>query len=369
MDLDLELLPAKEGDAVLVSWGPPAARHRMLIDGGPATAYPEVSARLREVAAAGPLDLVVLTHIDGDHIEGALLLTNDAGLSLGIAGYWFNGPAQLSPRLGAAEGEMLAALLGARGVPLNAAFGAAAVCAPKTGPRPRWSLPGGLVLTVLGPDPDDLEALRKGWLPALRDGGLVFASEQAALKSLRSTARLTPATTFLSGGRDRPDVTRLARQPGRRDGSASNRSSIVLLAEYGECRLLLAGDATPAALTVAVRRLLAERDLDRLELTAFKLPHHSSNNNITKELLDLLPARHYLFSTDPRKYGHPHDATVAKCLAYGRPGAGLVFNYRTPRTLQWQDPVVLGVRRNTATYPDGPGGVLLSLPSAPTGRS
>jgi hypothetical protein len=29
----------------------------------------------------------VLTHIDADHIEGTLLLTNDAGLDVGICEY------------------------------------------------------------------------------------------------------------------------------------------------------------------------------------------------------------------------------------------------------------------------------------------
>ena len=151
--LELELLPARHGDALLLTWGPLADRRRMLIDGGPASAYPKVSARLRAVAADGPLDLLVLTHIDADHIEGTLLLTNDADLDIGICEYWFNGPAQVAPKLGTAQGEMLAALVGARGIPLNAAFGKAAVCAPDAAVLPVHRLPGGLTLTVLGPDP------------------------------------------------------------------------------------------------------------------------------------------------------------------------------------------------------------------------
>lgn len=361
--LEIELLPARQGDAVLLTWGPLGDRRRLLVDGGPARAYAAVSARLRAVAEQGALELLVLSHIDRDHIDGALLLTNDADLRIGINEYWFNGPAQVSPKLGAAEGEVLAALIGARGIPLNAAFGQGTVCAPPDGPRPARTLPGGLVLTVLGPGPDDLANLRLNWRPVMRDEGLMFTDEKEALAALRSSRSLNPAKAYLSGARRRPDVAELLATRSARDTSASNRSSIVLLAEYAGHRVLLPADATPAALTVAVRRLLAERAADRLELTALMLPHHGSDHNITRELLELMPAEYYLFSSDGRKYPHPSDACVARCLAYGRPASTLVFNYRGPRTLPWLNEALLRPRHNGVRYPVNGDGVTLSLPA------
>src|SRR3954451_4383411 len=105
--LVLELLPARHGDALLVTWGPPHGRHRLLVDGGPASAYPDVRERLRESVPDAGIDLLVLTHIDADHIEGTLMLANDAALNLDIGEFWFNGPAQVAPTLGTAQGEML----------------------------------------------------------------------------------------------------------------------------------------------------------------------------------------------------------------------------------------------------------------------
>ncbi|HEY5854180.1 MAG TPA: hypothetical protein VIW24_09060 [Aldersonia sp.] len=359
--LELDLLPARHGDSLLLTWGPPTDRHRLLIDGGPAGAYPQVAARLREVATQGSLDLLVLTHIDADHIEGTLLLTNDADLDIGIGECWFNGPAQVAPTLGGKQGEMLAALIGARGIPFNAAFDKAAVCAPDTGPLPVRRLPGGLTLTVLGPDREALAKLRQAWLPTMRDEGLAFTSEEQALDALRARTGLNPAVTFL-GETKRPGISDLLQTPSPKDTKAPNRSSIVLLAEYAGHTILLPGDATPAALTTGVRRLLAERGAERLELTAFKLPHHGSTRNITNELLELLPADHYLFSSDGGKYGHPDDAGVAKCLAYGKRGSALLFNYRNQRTLRWQDQDALGPRENSALYPAaGAEGVKLSM--------
>jgi hypothetical protein len=359
--LELELLPARHGDALLLTWGPLADRHRTLIDGGPASAYPKVGARLREVAAEGPLDLLVLTHIDADHIEGTLLLTNDADLDIGIGEYWFNGPAQVAPKLGAAQGEMLAALIGVRGIPLNAAFGTAAVCAPDAAALPVHRLPGGLTLTVLGPDREDLAKLRREWLSGLQDGELVFASEEQALEELRRRSGLNPAVTYLSCP-ELLSIDDLLQTPSSPDTSAPNRSSIVLLAEYAGNTVLLPGDATPRALLAGVRRLLAERSLERLNLTAFKLPHHGSTRNITKDLLKLLPADSYLFSSDGTTFGHPDDAGVAKCLEYGKAGSALMFNYQNPRTLQWQDEKYLEPRGNRALYPaDGAEGIALSM--------
>ena len=359
--LELELLPAKHGDAILLSWGSFAERHHLLIDGGPASAYSKVSERLAKIAPPN-LDLLVLTHIDADHIEGPLLLANDAGLAIGIREFWFNGPAQIAPKLGTAQGEMLVALVGARGIPLNAAFGKAAICAPDAGARPVHRLPGGLTITVLGPDRGSLDKLSAVWLTSLHDGGLVFASEEKALQALRGRAELNPAKTFLSGGKRPPSVPDLLQEPSPNDMSTPNRSSIVLLAEYAGNSVLLPGDATPPALLTAVRRLLAERALERLELTAFKLPHHGSKGNITKQLLEALPADNYLFSSDGGKYGHPDDAGVAKCLAYGKPGSALLFNYRNPRTLRWQDKDALRPHRNRALYPaGGDEGVSLSM--------
>ena len=147
----------------------------------------------------------------------------------------------------------------------------------------------------------------------------------------------------------RANPSELAAQPTPLDDSLPNASSIVVLAEYAGASVLLAGDATARQLTEGVRRLLAERHLDQLELTALKVPHHGSVRNVTRELLSLVPAEHYLFSTDGSYFGHPDAAGVARVLEYGRPGGELVFNYRSPQTLLWDDEALLGA--STARYP------------------
>ncbi len=340
----IELLPAKNGDAVLLTWGPQERRHRLLVDGGPARAYTAMSTRLAAALDGAPLDLLVLTHIDADHIEGTMLLTNDAGLAIDIGEIWFNGPAQISDELSAAQGEMFAALIAARAVPLNAAFDGAAVHVPDEGCLPTHDLQG-LRLTVLAPDARALRRLRDRWNPALEEAGLLFDSPEEALSQLRRRPSLIPDDNYLLGPPETGGlawVAETARATAQPDDSVPNASSIALLAEFAGVSVLLAGDATSEALEAGIRRLLEERGLDRLELTAFKLPHHGSVRNVTRELLELAPAEHYLFSSDSSRFGHPDAGGVARVLCYGRSDTELVFNYRTPQTLLWNKPELLG---------------------------
>jgi hypothetical protein len=353
--LSIEMLPARHGDAILLSWGEPADRHRMLVDAGPAAAYDGVRARLRSVAQEGPLDLLVLTHVDADHVEGMILLVNDADVAIDIREVWFNAWVQLGRDLDAVHGEILSALITERRIPWNVAFGGAAVCSDSAAPAPVRTLPGGLRLTVLGPSSPVLGALRDVWIEACDEAGLRYGSVDDAVRALRARPKLSPGRSFLA---PEPvlDVPELARSRRRADASVTNASSIVLLAEYGEHRVLLAGDAAPRSLLHGVHDLLDQRGLANLPLTALKLPHHGSAKNVTAELVRLLPADRYLFSTDGSYHGHPDDAAVATVLEFGTVGAELVFNYATPRVLKWDDTCVRERYRHQTSYPSrGPG--------------
>jgi len=362
--LVVELLPARQGDAVVLEWGPGEKRRRMLVDGGPAIAYEQVSGRLADLCGDDPLELLVLTHIDGDHIEGFVLLTNDSALGVGIEEIWFNGPAQLG-ELGVAQGEFLGAIIQTRGIGWNTRFGHRAVAPADDGELPMRELPGGLRLTVLGPSRSQLLRLRDKWVVEAAAAGLAFGSVEDALRVLRGRSRLVPAQTYLSRA-PAPNITKLANAVVSKDTALANSTSIVLLAEYGDARVLLAGDATPDALLPAVRRLLIDRGLDRLPLSAFKLPHHGSARNVTTELVRLLPAERYLFSSDGSYFSHPDDSAVARVIEHGPPGAELVFNYANPRTLGWDDNRLIDRYGYRLRYPDtADGGVATTLPPRP----
>ena len=82
MSATLEVLQADEGDCLLLHTGDPP--RRILIDGGPSGIYRTVlRPHLEALQAADaieeplPLDLVIVSHIDADHITGILDLLNE----------------------------------------------------------------------------------------------------------------------------------------------------------------------------------------------------------------------------------------------------------------------------------------------------
>ena len=71
----LEALSAKHGDALLLHYGKGKAHRLILIDAGPAGVYRlSVRPRLQELAGGVPVPLrmVMVSHLDADHISGVL---------------------------------------------------------------------------------------------------------------------------------------------------------------------------------------------------------------------------------------------------------------------------------------------------------
>ena len=155
---DLTLLPAGQGDSILLEYGDPAAPHRMLVGGGPARCYDGLAARLAELPAdRRRIELLVLTHVDADHIEGVLNLVNDARPAMETGELWFNGYEQLPPDdvLGSPQGEILG-----RG------------CRHSTGPLPvplsRGRLSCARRRTALEPPESTALKSREGFVPGIQ---------------------------------------------------------------------------------------------------------------------------------------------------------------------------------------------------------
>jgi hypothetical protein len=360
--LRIEMLPAGHGDALLLEYGNPDDPHRILVDGGPATSYEQVSAR---IAGLGPqarrFELLVMTHVDADHVEGVLKLLNDKALDAEFGDIWFNGYRHLpKDELGPAQGEMLSAVIEERGLAWNASFGGGTVEVDQAPPLRRVELAGGLRLTLLGPGRAELVRLRRAWEREIRRAGFVPGSIRDALVMLEQRKQLTPLDSYL--GAPPLDVARLASASSDLDGSVTNASSISVLAEYGERKILLTGDATPPVLTGGVRQLLQDRGLEELRLDAFKVPHHGSRNNLTSGLVRMLPSRHYLFSTDGKYFGHPDDAAVARVVVGSPAGAELVFNYRTEQSKLWDTANLQETHGYRTRFPHGQGdGIAVDL--------
>ena len=74
----IELLPTAHGDAIWIEYGEEDHPRRVVVDGGPASTYENgLRRRILEVGQERTLDLLMVTHIDADHIDGALILLQE----------------------------------------------------------------------------------------------------------------------------------------------------------------------------------------------------------------------------------------------------------------------------------------------------
>lgn len=311
--ITIEMLPAAHGDALWIEYGTGRNIRRILIDGGPARSY---ETGLRRRMAMLPehqrkFELVVVTHIDADHIDGSLILLQEkkpGGLNFETKEFWFNGWAQL-PKLDTAtyaplQGEFLGGLLdkdrGLKSV-WNKSF--------KNGPvmvgdklSPPIELEGGAKITILGPTASELKRLRARWQSAIRD--FTPGDVNEALRRLKERRDYRPPAT--------PAVFAVPQYGS--DRTPANGSSISFLLEYGDASILLPGYAHAGTLANSLAQLAAQRGVPRLKIDAVKLPHHGSMGNVSSEWLQLVDCQRWLISTNGAIFGHP-DIETAQLIA------------------------------------------------------
>ena len=331
MIFTLDVRRARKGDCLLVHYGTKTEPGLMLIDGGPADVYqPHLKPRLAEIRKARglaanatlPVDLLMVSHIDDDHIRGVLELTKEMIETQGpkplrINGVWHNtfddiignnpdrlraavtasfGAASLSGDGEEVEGldpeaaKVLASVSQgfrlrddsrALKLRINPQFKGKVVIAKK-GAKP-VDMGKGLKFTVVGPMNDEVLALQ-----AAHDE---FLEKHQGKKSEASLAAFT-------------------------DTSVPNLSSLVVLAEVGKKRILLTGDARGDKVIegLELAGLLKKDDKSTIHVDVFKCPHHGSRRNNDRVSFRRITADHYVFSGNG-EHGNPHRETLEMLLA------------------------------------------------------
>lgn len=326
--------------------------HYILIDGGYVDTYKNyLLPTLKEIAArGGELDVVVVTHIDGDHISGIIRMMED--MPIGIREIWYNGyrhiqsvavtvaeketfvhrniskecQAEKAKTISAKQGCTLSALIAKNGISWNTPSKGYTIMAPMTFPL------GDAIIHVLSPNNEDIEALESFWKKRLIKDGL--------LKKAHSEEYWDDAYEF-SISKDMPgfhfhekkvsksyDLLMLCKEVYEPDSSASNGSSISFVLETEGKRLLFLGDSHAETVVASLRTLYCEEKAP-YKFDAVKLSHHGSYNNNSPELFSLIVSDKWLISTNGDKYNHPDMPTLAHIITSGVNNQ-LYFNYPLP---------------------------------------
>lgn len=348
----IEMLPASFGDCLLIEYGTDAKRHRILIDAGLKKTYRETLApRLAALDGGAPveLELLVVTHIDRDHICGILPLLKANPPVIAPKQVWFNARVHLDPAddtQGVAEGEELGKLLAKKKIPWNTSFGTSgekAVRVPDEGPLPVVPLDGGAVLTLLSPYQKQLTKLAGAWDDELGAWDVDPDGDEDAPED----DDLLGAKAEPLDGLDADIMNELLETTLTEDKTAPNGSSIAFLFEYDGKRILFGADAYPSVMLASLERLSG----DRVRLDAFKLSHHGSKNNISAALLEKIECPRFLVSSDGSAYGHPNPETLALIVSSTNKPKHLCFNYRSGYTEVWDDEAMTKAHRYMCVYP------------------
>jgi hypothetical protein len=335
MIFTFEALRAKHGDSLLLHYGRSNGTKLIVIDGGPAGVFdsalrPRLQA-LKEESGADPLPirLLMVSHIDDDHIRGVLDLTNrlrrqqenNKPVEYDIRTLWHNSFDDI-----VGHGSELMATTARAGL-------SAAALAGEVDPPPGLSRPAMLVLAsvpqgrelrnnarVLGievnpPQGQLITGMHPGDPPMDRDDGLTLRAVGPSRQRLRDLQ--TKWDAELQRRQLASPVTGVE-AAAYADQAVTNLSSLVVLAEMdagtaGKRRILLTGDSRGDDILEG----LAEAGLlegDRLHVDVLKVPHHGSDRNVTSDFFRRLTADHYVISGDG-KYGNPDVATFEMIFA------------------------------------------------------
>lgn len=331
MIFSLDVQRARKGDCLLLHYGTRGDPGLALIDGGPGRVYkPHLKPRLgqirqaRGLAPEAPLvvDLLMVSHIDDDHINGILEMTRELVLArdshrplpLKVRSFWHN---TFDDLVGNNPEELLSAV--------TASFGAAALSGePDT---EGLDADAAMVLASVAQGfrlRDDARKLNFRLNPEFQ-GRLVMATPDSQPVDMGRGLTLTVAgpmqadllalqkdhDAFLKARRDdKPVAASLAALT---DSSVANLSSLVLLAQVEEKRILLTGDARSDKILRGLELIGLMKEGGTLHVDILKMPHHGSDRNVDPDFFQRITADHYVFSGNG-EHGNPERATLQMLL-------------------------------------------------------
>ncbi|KFF04476.1 ComEC/Rec2 family competence protein [Flavobacterium reichenbachii] len=353
MSYNINFLPARYGDCIVIEYGLTETSSYILIDGGTGG----TKANIKEFFEKLPkeqrvIELLVITHIDRDHIEGILKLLEEESLICEIKSVWFNGWKHLQPNpsvepFGAVQGERLTAAILKHKIPWNSHFDGGAIMVSEEGPLPKIRLEGGMELTMLSPMKENLMNLRRDWENEVRKAGLDPGFGEIAVD-------INTGNAEAFGVPDIPDIETLKNQKFKEDTSSANGSSIAFIASYEGKAALFTGDSFPGIISSSLSRLEKSLKFDLV-----KLSHHGSKSNTSPDLMKQVDCRNFVISTSGTMYHHPDAVTIARLITL-KQNINITFNYKSRDNRIWELSSLQDRYNYTTIYPEEEG-VIVTL--------
>lgn len=350
MKVYIKIYPAKNGDCFLVSFGENTEdKMHLLIDCGYVDTFQKyLKNDLIEIAkSGGTLEKLILTHIDADHIQGAIRLLKDNNAERFIAikevwhntyrhlseqkegeidvkqerilqqiirrGYFQNESKQGEKGISAEQGTTVGALLLQGKYSWNSDFNNQAICIEQ---KSKVTLAPEANICILSPDKRKLEKLKDLWTDELKRYGANFNSGNSQLYDdafemlvswEQEKAKVIPKPISAT----KETLEELLKTPFDEDNTATNGSSIAFILQVQSKKMLFLADAHPGLIVQSLNQYQNE---GKIIFDLIKVSHHGSFGNISRELLNKIDSESYLISTNGQKHGHPDKETIAHII-------------------------------------------------------
>jgi beta-lactamase superfamily II metal-dependent hydrolase len=324
--MKIKFLNAFNGDAILISFKEEEQQRNILIDGGVPATYiqkgkngkPEFG-ELKEIIDTirerdEKIDLLILTHVDDDHIGGILKwVEKDSDAHKLIGQVWFNSGRLISEYFDEEENkenlieinpdESTLTSIG-QGVKFEDYI-------EKNGIWDRSIMIAleyfeylGVKFKILSPSPDKLKLLLGKW-------------EKEAPESLDTAAPKNDYNLTLS--------EHILKDKFKEDDSIHNGSSIAFIMTLEDKNYVFLADSHPTVVANSLKEFGYSKGKP-LKAELVKISHHGSKANNNVEMLELIKTTKYVISTNGDKHAHPNKQFIAR-LASIISDCDVYFNY------------------------------------------
>ena len=323
--ISIKFLKGYNGDCILISYNKSSdgSVKNILIDGGTGSTYirRRIAGDLKKEIfkikdQKQVIDLLIITHIDDDHIGGILKMFEDKKFDTSlIKKVWFNSGKLIAKHFNSSDKfEVRDIQLSiynntntstSQGVKLDdflRGLGCWDYRIIKAGLSEEFD---NCKMTILSPNKYRLKKLHDKW-------------EREQPQSLETSSGKTDYHFSIEELLECEDVF-------EEDESVPNGSSIAFLMEIDEKKMLFLGDSYPNLIAQELKKLGYSKN-KKLELDLFKISHHASKGNTNKELLELIDCDVYVTLTNSLKHGLPDKITFARIIKNST-NPSLLFNY------------------------------------------
>ncbi|ASV32331.1 MULTISPECIES: ComEC/Rec2 family competence protein [Maribacter] len=325
----IKFLEAHKGDSILISHQDDEGTSRnILIDGGMSSTYfnssynqyGQLHLEIEKIKKRKEkIDLLILSHIDNDHIEGLLKWFSTDAKAYNLVGQvWFNSGKSIAQFFKKEENNDLRLNLK---VPNTTYTGVAEaiefedyllkhkIWDKKIIRQGDEFALFGVQLKILSPDNSQLKKLVGEYNKKTGDPVYTSGKKEDWAKNLKDIIQKETLDSFRF----------------KQDTSVKNGSSITVLLTYAEKNFLFLADSHPDRVLKSLQELGYSKEKP-IPVELFQISHHGSKSNMHKELLEVVKTNKYVISTDSSSHGHPHKATLARIISVN-PQAVIYFNY------------------------------------------